>query len=257
MKKIITLACALSCIIGASAQSIYDAAKLAEKDLNGTARFVGMGGAMGALGGDITTMGTNPAGIGIYRSNDVMTSFSFSAYGAESKYDRETFNNDKNRWSFDNIGFVFSTKVGNETPLRYVNFGFNYKRSKSLYKNMSMAGFMGVYGDRPVSQANYMAQQATDSSNYFWGETANFSFIRTITHLAHLAFDMHFCHETLYGLVVDDITTVPHLPSDTSIAITSFVLMENGFDFFFLHCVFIWFLKPFQMIIEYGTSHLS
>lgn len=48
MKKIITLACALSCIIGASAQSIYDAAKLAEKDLNGTARFVGMGGAMGA-----------------------------------------------------------------------------------------------------------------------------------------------------------------------------------------------------------------
>lgn len=147
MKKIITLACALSCIIGASAQSIYDAAKLAEKDLNGTARFVGMGGAMGALGGDITTMGTNPAGIGIYRSNDVMTSFSFSAYGAESKYDRETFNNDKNRWSFDNIGFVFSTKVGNETPLRYVNFGFNYKRSKSLYKNMSMAGFMGVLID--------------------------------------------------------------------------------------------------------------
>lgn len=50
MKKIITLACALSCIIGASAQSIYDAVKLAEKDLNGTARFVGMGGAMGALG---------------------------------------------------------------------------------------------------------------------------------------------------------------------------------------------------------------
>ena len=58
MKKIITLACALSCIIGASAQSINDAAKLAEKDLNGTARFVGMGGAMGALGGDITTIAT-------------------------------------------------------------------------------------------------------------------------------------------------------------------------------------------------------
>ena len=36
-----------------------------------------MGGAVGALGGDISTMGTNPAGIGLYRSNDVMTSFSF------------------------------------------------------------------------------------------------------------------------------------------------------------------------------------
>ena len=45
-----------------------------------------MGGAMSALGGDISTMGTNPAGIGIYRSNDAMTSFSFSAFGSESKY---------------------------------------------------------------------------------------------------------------------------------------------------------------------------
>ena len=43
--------------------------------------------AMGVLGGDITTMGTNPAGIGIDRSNDVMTSFSYSAYGMESKYE--------------------------------------------------------------------------------------------------------------------------------------------------------------------------
>lgn len=54
------------------AQTIYDGAKLTGKDLNGTARFVGMGGAMGALGGDISTMGTNPAGIGLYRSNDIL-----------------------------------------------------------------------------------------------------------------------------------------------------------------------------------------
>ena len=70
--KILTLACALLTGAGAAAQTIYDAATIAQKDLNGTARFVGMGGAMGALGGDISTMGTNPAGIGIYRSNDVM-----------------------------------------------------------------------------------------------------------------------------------------------------------------------------------------
>lgn len=37
--------------------TIYDANRWMGSDLNGTARFVGMGGAMGALGGDITTMG--------------------------------------------------------------------------------------------------------------------------------------------------------------------------------------------------------
>ena len=145
MKKIITVIYTLSFVIGAvSAQSVYDGVKIADKDLNGTARFVGMGGAMGALGGDITTMGTNPAGIGIYRSNDVMTSFSYSAYGMESKYEGQKSTIDKNRWSFDNIGVVFATKIGNQTPLRYVNFGFNYKRSKSFYKNMSMSGMMRI-----------------------------------------------------------------------------------------------------------------
>lgn len=63
------------------AQTIYDGAKLTGKDLNGTARFVGMGGAMGALGGDISTMGTNPAGIGLYRSSDVILHLGFLFMG--------------------------------------------------------------------------------------------------------------------------------------------------------------------------------
>ena len=86
MKKIMIIAAGALLAGSAKAQTIYDAAKFTGKDLNGTARFVGMGGAMSALGGDISTIGTNPAGIGIYRSNDVMTTFSFSAYGMESTY---------------------------------------------------------------------------------------------------------------------------------------------------------------------------
>ena len=39
--------------------------KLIDTDLNGTARSVGMGGALDALGADLTTMGANPAGMGL------------------------------------------------------------------------------------------------------------------------------------------------------------------------------------------------
>lgn len=165
MKKImIMLASAmLATATSVSAQTVYDGVKFAEKDLNGTARFVGMGGAMGALGGDISTIGTNPAGIGIYRSNDLMTSFSFNATGLESNYAGEKFSGSNNRWAYDNIGFVFSSKIGNQTPIRYVNFGFNYKRTKSFYKNMSMAGMMGAFDDRYLSQTNFMAQQANNT----------------------------------------------------------------------------------------------
>lgn len=164
MKKIITLT-ALSLLIAASAgaQTMYDAANIASKDLNGTARFVGMGGAMGALGGDISTIGTNPAGIGIYRSNDIMTSFGFSGYGTESKFGGNQFNSNMTRGSFDNIGVVFSSKIGNQTPLRYVNFGFNYKKAKSFNRNMEMGGNIGQN-----SQTFQMATQANGITG--WGD---------------------------------------------------------------------------------------
>ncbi len=165
MKKIITLA-ALGLLAAAapvSAQTVYDAAKIANKDLNGTARFVGMGGAMGALGGDISTIGTNPAGIGVYRSNDAMVSFGLSAYGMESNYMGTKMNADKTRGSFDNAGFVISSKIGNATTLRYVNFGFNYHKAKSFYKNMSMEGNLGDY-----TQTDYMAAQAGGIES--WGD---------------------------------------------------------------------------------------
>lgn len=168
MKKITMIALAMFTAVGAGAQTIYDATNIAQKELNGTARFVGMGGAMGALGGDISTIGTNPAGIGIYRSNDAMLTFGYSMTGTESNYVGNKFETNKNRWSFDNAGFVIASKIGNHTPLRYVNFGFNYHKSKSFYKNMTMQGLMGSIDNQYVSQVRSMAQQATDAQNYVY-----------------------------------------------------------------------------------------
>ena len=133
----------------AFSQSQLDAFKYSQTELNGTARYLGMGGAFGALGGDISTIGTNPAGIGIYRSNDIVASFGYSITDVESKYGGQTFNMGKNRWNFDNAGVVFSTKVGNVTSLRYVNFAFNYQRVKSFNRNMTMAGDLNVIR-RPI-----------------------------------------------------------------------------------------------------------
>lgn len=138
-KLVITIG-AFASVMGVSAQTQYDAARLMGSDLNGTARFVGMGGAMGALGGDISVMGTNPAGIGIYRSNDVAASFGFNNTSAKSDFRNSVMKEDKTRMSFDNIGFVYSNKIGNNTTLRYVNFGFNYHKSKNFNKVFAMGG---------------------------------------------------------------------------------------------------------------------
>lgn len=162
MKKIVSIAAfALLVTTGLGAQNIYDAVKFNNNELNGTARFVGMGGAMGALGGDLSTIGTNPAGIGIYRSNETMFTFSYSSMETKSDFMGTAFKDDKNRFQFDNFGFVFANKIGDYTPLRYVNFGFAYKRNKSLNKLMTMAGDIPIVNnDYPLSQTNQMVNQA-------------------------------------------------------------------------------------------------
>jgi hypothetical protein len=136
---------------GASAQSLYEAHKIASRDLTGSARFVGMGGAMGALGGDLSTMSVNPAGTGIYRSGDFAATLSYSMLSASGV-------DDVNKPAFDNLGLVFAAKVSDYSPVRYVNFGFTYSRRNSFYKNMSVSYLMNG-----MSMAQQMANQANQS----------------------------------------------------------------------------------------------
>lgn len=116
-----------------SAQETYDNAQLATKDLNGTARYVGMGGAMEALGADLSTIGTNPAGIGMFRRSMVAGSFGFN-----SQQDAKSFgNSNKTNMSFDQAGFVYSMRSGRHSML---NFGFNYTKSKNFDQILTAAG---------------------------------------------------------------------------------------------------------------------
>ena len=103
----------------------YIGAQLTTEDLNGTARYVGMGGAMEALGADISTIGSNPAGLGLFRSNQVSGSF-----GLVMQSDAKSFNNgSKTNASFDQLGIVLATRSGMHS---YLNFGFNYHKNRNF-----------------------------------------------------------------------------------------------------------------------------
>ena len=136
------------------AQNAYDAGHLLGNDLNGTARFVGMGGAMSALGGDISVMGSNPAGIGIFRSHDSSVTLGLNNATTVGTFNGTTMEEDKTRASFDQLGFVYTYKVGNNTSLRYVNFGFNYHKSKNFNRLFSAGGQLNNF-----SQSWQLAQE--------------------------------------------------------------------------------------------------
>ena len=119
----------------AVAQETYENTKLIDNDLNGTARYVGMGGAMEALGADISTMSTNPAGVGLFRKSKVDGSLSVTS---QEKY--KSFGNaDKTALSFDQLGIVYSMKQWNGS---YLNFGFNYRKSRNFNQLLSAASVL-------------------------------------------------------------------------------------------------------------------
>ena len=110
----------------------YIGAQLATEDLNGTARYVGMGGAMDALGADISTIGSNPAGIGLFRHSQVSGSF-----GLVSQSDGKSFaDGAKTNPSFDQVGIVFSTRTGAHS---FWNVGLNFRKSRNFNHVLSVA----------------------------------------------------------------------------------------------------------------------
>lgn len=161
MKKYILVASLLLLSIGgAKAQTLYDGVLFSQKDLSGTARFVGMGGALGALGADISTMGVNPAGIGLYRSNDANFTVGYTNTQVKSNYLGNKYDNDKGKFNIPSAGFVLSIDMG-YSPLKYLNFGFNYTRSKNFYSNMAMGGRLNrTNNGEIVSITHVMDQQA-------------------------------------------------------------------------------------------------
>lgn len=145
----------LLCAASARAQDIYQMERMSSEDLSGTARFVGMGGAMGALGADISAMRTNPAAGGLFRHADAAVTI-----GVSSLSEGESFDDvDKGRLSFDQIGFVYPFKMGKHSSLRSVNFGFNYQKRNNLHSLVNADQALG--GE---SQTWQMADLAS-----FWG----------------------------------------------------------------------------------------
>ncbi len=132
MKKIMTMAVLAVAFVPAAAQETYENAKIAIGDLNGTAAYVGMGGAMEALGGDISTISTNPAGIGLFRKSKASITL-----GTVSQQDATAFGGGHTTsMSFDQLGFVYSVESGRNG---FVNFGFNYHKGRNFNYILSAA----------------------------------------------------------------------------------------------------------------------
>ena len=165
-----------------TAQETYQDTKMIGNELNGTARYVGMGGAMEALGADISTISSNPAGVGLFRKSQVSLSGGFVVQGEATtspKYGSlgATFKGNKVNASLDQLGVVHVIRTGDNS---YLNLGFNYHKSRNFNQILTAGNSLTIpsyINGLPISasQNKLSALKFPYASKYSWsGVDANY-----------------------------------------------------------------------------------
>jgi hypothetical protein len=91
------------------AQEPADALRFSWYTPGGTARQQAVGGAMASLGGDISATFVNPAGLGFYKTGDLVITPGYNFLNNKSTYYGRTEKDKKNNFSFGTSGFVLGT----------------------------------------------------------------------------------------------------------------------------------------------------
>lgn len=151
MKKIYFLAASMAIPFCADAQSAIDAFRFSQPDMKGTARYMGMGGAFGALGGDLSSISTNPAGIGVYRRSEVGVTMDIDCQTATSEAQGIKNTQNQTKVLLNNVGGVVSWNLGN-TVMPNINLGFTYNKAASFN-----AHYSGYIPNLSNSLTNYIA----------------------------------------------------------------------------------------------------
>lgn len=104
-----------------------DALRIGTPQLNGTARFNAMGGAFGALGGDVSSLQINPAGSALFNYNNFSITGTVQIQKNKSEYLRSLSEATESKFDLPSFGAVFVIDSKNEDQsLNKVTIGLGY-----------------------------------------------------------------------------------------------------------------------------------
>jgi hypothetical protein len=169
-----------------AAQGISDAVRYTNVDLGGTARIIGVGGAFGAMGGDFSSLGINPAGIAGYNKGEFIFSPAVNAYKNEAYLRSDKLSKTEksgSRFSLDNLAFISSSSPMASNWLTS-NFAIGFNKIASFNNKFDYAGntpgsitqrFAELANGRTLDQLdNFEAGLAWDTGAIFDFDGDNF-----------------------------------------------------------------------------------
>lgn len=156
------------------AQEPADALRFAWTNSNGTARQQAIGGAMASLGGDLSAAFINPAGLGFYRTGDLVISPGFNQLRNKSTYYGTTENDQRSSIGFGTTGFV----VGSATePKGSLAFAVAINRSAWFGNNLLYRGnnTQNSYSQKFLEEITGQGDANAVAQNYPFGSSLAFN----------------------------------------------------------------------------------
>jgi len=133
MKKYSFIALLFICtFVSLEAQNAMQALRYSQYNTFGTARYAAQGGAIGALGSDLTSVITNPAGLGFYRSSEISFTPSFYWTKTASNFMGSGFDDSQMRFNVGSAGFAQGIATDN-SPIA----GFAYSVAYNTLANFN------------------------------------------------------------------------------------------------------------------------
>jgi len=164
-----------------TAQTVADAVRYSTQDITGTARYRGVGGAFGALGGDVSAINSNPAGSAIFNNSSVALTLSSGAYDNQTYYNDGITANNASDIDLNQFGGVFvSNGLG---KIRKFTFGFNYDRTNDFDNSFVASGisnnsiadyFLGYAQGTPLDFLELQSGETQADLYQYLGESESF-----------------------------------------------------------------------------------
>ncbi len=166
MKKIL-LAGTLLLSIQTYAQLPEDAIRYSWLTPNGTARSTAIGGALTALGGDLQSMFVNPAGLGQFKTSELVLTPGFNFSNNKANYLGGSDKDAKSGMSFGTSGFVFGSP-------RW-QFGLGISRTANFNSNIAYNGVnnQSSYSEKYLEELinNNVTDPNQAAQNYPYGSS--------------------------------------------------------------------------------------
>ncbi|MFC5282127.1 OmpP1/FadL family transporter [Pedobacter alpinus] len=150
LKKQLLLAVFIIIAQTAFSQYTADALRFSQFENSTTARFGGMGGQKAAIGGDISSVYGNPAGLGMFSKSEFSLTPEIRFGNSDVNFLGTDSKLSNSNVDLSNVGVVFHTRTYKEGDLKKgllsLNFGIGYQKRAAYKNNYSFAGETNLNG---------------------------------------------------------------------------------------------------------------